>query len=298
MAAMLQLGAAGQALFNVKSFGAAGDGKRLETRAINRAVAACAKAGGGTVFVPPGRYLTGTIVLRSHVTLEIGPGATLLASQDPADYPLTPNVWEPGKQILAPVIYAEDAEDITITNCVMHQGHGGVTIGSEMSGGVHNVSVSNCVFQGTDIGIRVKSQRGRGGVVEGLSVTNIVMQDVSHPFTITTFYMGQDRSEDVYPVDEGTPRFRDFLFSNITARGAKDAGSITGLREMPVEGITFSNVHIQSATGFTCTNARDIAFRDVEIDAATGPALTLHNSTQIDSARLNAPPIREGRNDG
>src|SRR4029079_19675478 len=59
-------------------------------------------------------------------------------------------------------------EDITISNCVMYKGHGGVTIGSEMSGGVRNVSVSNCVFRGTDIGIRVKSQRGRGGVGEGL----------------------------------------------------------------------------------------------------------------------------------
>src|SRR6201999_1102662 len=102
---------------------------------------------------------------------------------------------------------------------------------SEMSGGVLNVVVSNCAFHGTDNAIRIKSQRGRGGVVEGITVNNIVMQDVANPFTITSFYMGNDKPTDVFPVDEGTPLFRDMLFSDITARGASSAGSITGLKE-------------------------------------------------------------------
>src|SRR5215216_4317259 len=100
-------------------------------------------------------------------------------------------------------------EDITISNCVIYHGHGGVTIGSEMSGGVRNVTVSNCVFKGTDIGIRMKSQRGRGGVVEGISVSNIVMQDVPTPISISSFYAGKDTADDVHAVDEGTPTFRD-----------------------------------------------------------------------------------------
>ncbi|MGA7236789.1 MAG: glycosyl hydrolase family 28 protein [Bryobacteraceae bacterium] len=141
-----------------------------------------------------------------------------------------------------------------------------ITIGSEMSGGVRNVVVSNRVFQGTQVGIRVKSQRGRGAVVEGLAVSNIVMQDVLSAFTVTTFYMGNDEPGDVFPVNDGAPRFRDFMFSNITARGSKTAGQITGLKEMPVEDITFSNVHVQAETGLTCTNAKDIFFRDVAID--------------------------------
>ena len=69
----------------------------------------------------------------------------------------------------------------------------GFVIGSEMSGGVRNVVASNCVFQGTDTGIRIKSQRGRGGVVEGVTISNIVMQDVASPFTITTFYGGSEK---------------------------------------------------------------------------------------------------------
>jgi len=417
------------ALFNVRDYGAAGDGKHLETGAINKAVAACANAGGGTVYLPPGKYLTGTIVLKSHVTLELDAGATILASESPDDYPMCKDPWGGDRLWIAPLIYAENAENITITgrgtingqgqvwwkrqwlmepkkgmpgaktaedfaevkkisngrpqlirlvrcsdvviehltltnspswnvhplfcdfvrvdgltvaatvpspntdginpescrnvqiincrvdvgddcvtlksgidekgrrmgrpdenitiaNCVMKKGHGGVTIGSEMSGGIHNVTVVNCVFQGTDIGIRIKAQRGRGNVVEGLTVANIVMQDVPHPFIITTFYHGNDKPGDVFPVDEGTPHFRDFLFSNITARGAEDAGSITGLREMPIEDISFSHVHIQAAKGFTCTNARDISFPDVVINTDAGPALILRNAAEIDASRL------------
>ena len=76
------------------------------------------------------------------------------------------------------------------------------------------------------------------------------------------------------------------MFSNITARGSKTAGQITGLKEMPVEDITFSNVHVQAETGLTCTNAKDIFFRDVTIDTETGPALTVVNSTGLDTSRL------------
>jgi len=417
------------ALFNVRNYGAAGDGKHLETAAINKTVAACVKAGGGTVYLPPGKYLTGTIVLKSHVTLDLDAGATILGSESPDDYPTCKDPWGGDRAEISSLIYAEDAENLTITgrgtvngqgqiwwkrqwlmepkrgmpgaktpeefaevkkisrgrpqlirlvrcndvviehlnltnspswnihplfcnfvrvdgvtistpvpspntdginpdscrdvqiinchidtgddcvtlksgidekgrrmgrpdenitiaNCVMKKGHGGVTIGSEMSGGVHNITVANCVFQGTDIGIRIKAQRGRGNVVEGLTVANIVMQDVPHPFTITTFYHGDDKPGDVFPVDEGTPHFRDFLFSNITARGAEDAGSITGLRELPIEDISFNHVHIQAAKGFTCTNAREISFLDVVINTSEGPALILRNATDIDSSRL------------
>jgi polygalacturonase len=164
-------------------------------------------------------------------------------------------------------------ENITVTNCTMLHGHGGVVVGSEMSGGARNITVSNCVFQGTDRGIRIKSQRGRGGIVEGVTVSNIVMQDVIEPFTITMFYHGPDTVEEKHPVDEGTPRFRNILINNVTARGAKSAGQVTGLKEMPIEGVTFSNVRIAAEKGFTCTDARNVMFLDVKIDAQKAPAL-------------------------
>ena len=431
-------GATTPALFNVRDFGAVGDGKTLDTTAINSTIDACTNAGGGTAYLPPGRYLTGTIQIKSHVTLEIDAGATILGSENPEDYPPMENPW-PGDDKraawISPLIYAVDAENITLTgrgtidgqgaiwwkrvrlnqpdkyppgpqtdedraeaaklikgrpnlirllrckdvviervnicnspawdihpllcdrlrfdgvtiknpatmahntdginpescsnvqilncridtgddgitlksginesgrkmgrpcenitiaNCVVYHAHGGVTIGSEMSGGVRNVTVSNCVFQGTDVGVRMKSQRGRGGVVEGISVSNIVMQDVPTPFSISSFYSGSDKPDETHPVDEGTPTFRDMLFSNITARGAKAAGAITGLREKPIEGVTFSNVHIEAQSGFKITNASGVTFLDSVIDTAKGSAVIMDHATNVNTERLrtNSP---------
>jgi hypothetical protein len=125
--------------------------------------------------------------------------------------------------------------------------------------------------------------------VENFTVSNITMENVPRPFVITTFYMGKDKPEDHFAVDAGTPRFHNFLFSNITATGALEAGSVTGLREMPVEDIVFSNIRIASRKGFTCTSSRGIYFNDVEITPDAGPALILRNSTDIDTTRLRAP---------
>src|SRR6266436_5791026 len=82
-----------RALFNVHDYGATGDGHTLDTVALNQTVEACARAGGGTVYLPPGNYLTGTVELKSHVTLELDAGATILGSENPADYPPTKSVW-------------------------------------------------------------------------------------------------------------------------------------------------------------------------------------------------------------
>jgi len=130
----------------------------------------------------------------------------------------------------------------------MARGHGGVVIGSEMSGGVRNVVISNCVFIQTDRGIRLKSRRGRGGLGEDIRVNNIIMQDVVCPFTINMFYF-KNVNEPEEPVSEGTPIFRNLHFSNITVKKADFAGFFAGLPELPVEGITFSNVSIDTTQG-------------------------------------------------
>jgi hypothetical protein len=123
-------------------------------------------------------------------------------------------------------------------------------------------------------------------MVERINVTGIVMQDVPTPITITTFYSGADKPEEIYPKNEGTPVFRDMLFSNIIARGATNAGSIVGLKEQPIENITFSNLHIEAQKTFGITNASGIVFLDSVIDTAKGPALTLKNTTGIEYERL------------
>ena len=164
-------------------------------------------------------------------------------------------------------------ENVTVTNCTMLHGHGGLVIGSEMSGGAKNVIISNCVFQGTQRGIRIKSQRGRGGVVEGVSANNIVMENVPTPFSITMYYSGGAAGARPEPVGDGTPIFRDISLSNIMARGAKVAGEILGLPEMPIQGITFDHVRIAADKSFVMQHAKDIRLYHVQIDARNGPPI-------------------------
>jgi polygalacturonase len=137
--------------------------------------------------------------------------------------------------------------------------HGGVAAGSEMSGGARNVTGFNCVFQNTNTGIRLKSQRGCGGVVEGVVVDNIAMQDVPEAIAITAFYHGSGTADERHPVDEGAPQFRGIRFSNSAARGSKSAGQASGPREMPISGISFANVHVAAAKGLVVKNLRGVS---------------------------------------
>jgi hypothetical protein len=114
------------------------------------------------------------------------------------------------------------------------------------------------------------------------------MQDVVSAFTLTSFYAGADKPGDLFPVGEGTPRLRDFRFSNITARGSKTAGQITGLKEMPIENITFTGVRIQAETGMKITNAKDVTFQDVVIETGKGDAVSVVDSVGIDLGRLKS----------
>lgn len=182
-------------------------------------------------------------------------------------------------------------ENITVTNCTMIHGHGGVVVGSEMSGGARNISVSNCVFQKTLRGIRLKTQRGRGGIVEGMVVSNIVMEDVPEPFSLTMYYSGGRGQQMAEPVGDGTPQFRDVLIQNILARGARTAGYILGLPEMPIAGISFSHLRVSASEGFLCSWAKDVAFHDVQVDTGKGPALTARNveGLEFDGFRTAQP---------
>jgi hypothetical protein len=198
-------------------------------------------------------------------------------------------------------------ENITITNCTMIHGHGGVVIGSEMTGGVRNVAISNCTFVGTDRGIRIKSRRGRGGstgaAVEDIRVSNIVMDGVLCPLAINLFYgcgaWGQSKVTDKspQPVTPATPRFRRLRFSNISARNAKySAAWVLGLPEMWVEDISYDNISIWCDPTNTQAGDSDMA-PDIEKLCRAGMwfkfvrKLTLRNidiSDQLGSAiRIN-----------
>jgi polygalacturonase len=395
--------------FNVRESGAKGDGKTLDTDAIQKALDECGKAGGGIVHFPAGTYLSKPIVLRSSTTVQLDAGATLLATDDPADFAgSTSNSFIPfvgGKKlhdvtitgqgiidgsgakwwipaeaarqktpgytlprpnlvvltgctnlrvenitlqnspkfhlvptdcdgvvvsnvtVLAPAHAANtDAIDpsacrnvlitkcridvgddniaikagkampgrafacdnITVTDCVFLHGHG-MSIGSETAGGVRNVTVRNCTFENTENGIRIKSQRGRGGIVENISYSNITMKNVDPAITLTSYYMfnsAGDTKQKTEPAKDtaqtvvaGTPIYRNIHISNLTATCQRAAGIIIGLPESVISDVTLENVQITSATtGLKIQNAKGIQFKNVQITARQGPPVLMDNA--------------------
>jgi polygalacturonase len=179
----------------------------------------------------------------------------------------------PGRTKAAP------AEDYTITNCTMLSGHGGVVIGSEMSGDVKKITISNCIFDGTDRGIRIKTARGRGGVVEDIRVNNIIMKDIKEsPFVLDMQYAKTTEE----PVSIRTPQFKNIHYSNISVVSAKNAGFINGLSEMPIENISFSNIQIAAENGFVIQQAKGISFHDVQITTKNGPSITANSVEELE----------------
>ncbi len=419
-------------VINVHASGAVGDGRTLETRSLQAALDICRQQDGGTVFIPAGRYLTGTLFLHSNTTLHLDSGAVLLGSEDPADYPVMPGRWEGAEQEThAPLITGQNlhnvavtgrgivdgrgetwwnrwkentldyprprlisladcenvlvegitlqnspawtlhpvrctnvsvrgvtilnpadspntdginpdsccavrisdchissgddciaikagsenerpdrrapARDITIANCTLERGHGGIVIGSETSGDIRHVAVSNCVFVGTDRGIRIKSRRGRGGTVEDIRASNLIMRGVLCPFTVNPYYscgaQGNPRvsEKNPLPLDEGTPRIRRIHLSQITAREVQyAAGFVYGLPELPLEDIFLSDVSIELAAdseagfpemaeglerirqgGFFLRHTNRLTLQNIEISGQSGPAFRVQDSSDV-----------------
>lgn len=155
-------------------------------------------------------------------------------------------------------------ENITITNCTMLSGHGGVVIGSEMSGSVRKVTISNCVFDGTDRGIRIKSTRGRGGVVEDIRVSNVVMSNIKREAIVLNLKYSKMPAE---PKSERTPVFRDIYISGLTAVDVKTPVKIVGLEEAPVTDIVLRDIYVKNARE-KCVfeNCERIRMTDVVVD--------------------------------
>ncbi len=415
--------------FDVRDFGAVGDGRTLCTTAIQKAVNACAAAGGGKIVFPAGRYLTGPIFLQANQHVEVMAGATVAFTTDFTSVPAIPGRWEgidrtvyaslftcidkenvfitgqgtldgqgapwweafqtvkemrrrlgiterepenpPGSPLRWPrprlinlyscrnvfigglhllnspswtihpvtcenvaidgvtILAAPDSpntdgidpdsckdvriancfisvgddciviksgykyseratpsENITVTNCVFRSGHCGVGVGSETSGGVKNLAISNCVCDGTDRGLRFKTARGRGRSVENVRASNFVMRNVAEPLTVTMFYTGGDRHR-AEPVNDATPAFRNFHFSQIVVTGAQRAALIEGLPERPVQGLTFSDVVVDGAAeGISCTNVDGASFDNVVVNAAKGPVLHVDGARDLAVMRV------------
>lgn len=438
---LFSLSAKAQKYFNIMDYGAKNDSTTIATRAIQKAIGAAVKVGGGTIYFGPGKYLTGPIHLKNNITILIDAGAELHFSDNFDDYlPMVPSRWEGttlnnfsplfyaykaeniaiigrglinghgkkwwaasenfdnvkpqkymdifhenNKNVIAPdlkgwvekgflrppfiqtmfcknvliqgitvinspfwtvnpqfcenvtvlgvtienppspntdginpesckYVHISDchisvgddcitiksgkdrdgrkwnapAENYTITNTTMLSGHGGVVIGSEMSGGVKKIVISNCVFDGTDRGIRIKTARGRGGVVEDIRVSNIVMKNIQREAIVLNM---QYAKTEVEPVSERTPIFRNIHFSNITGVNINTAGKIDGIEEMPVDQITFNDIQLDAKEGFSILNAKNIEFHQVTINTTIGSALKIENVNrlEINGFKTNAP---------
>ncbi len=409
---------------NVRDFGIIGDGATNQTGPLNAVLRKMAAAGGGTLYFPPGRYVTGTLNLYSHCTIWLEGGATLLGSENPGDFPLIGEESFPGwgpdshaamifshhatgvavrgrgtidgrgynwwhkadesRPKLVEFICCDDVlvEDVTLTNspmwtlhplrssnveirgvtirnpadspntdgvnpescqnvrvsgclidvgddcvtlklgrqdqpfhnaapceniavvnCTMRNGHGGVVIGSEMTGGVRNVVISNCIFSGTDRGIRIKTRRLRGGFVENIRVSNIIMEQVWCPLVINCYYRCGTSGADLpvasnpglEPVTKATPAIRRISLSHVLVTGAQSSACrVRGLPEQPVEDLSLSDVTIRmedgakaripvmdywespvSGEGVRMQHVRGLSLRNVTVLGAKAPALLL-----------------------
>lgn len=388
---------------DAKAYGAKADGHTKDTQALQHAIDACAAKGGGTVRLSGGTFLTGPIELKSHITLEVDKGATLLGSQDMSDYHPAEELRLPAVE---PLIGAKNAEDITIrgggtidgagqpwwaavhahdkskfpaeqrprlilldhchhvvienvtiqnsaswqlvlyysddvtirdgkilapprapntdgidpfasthvnishmyidvgddnvaiksgqahskgpdspsayirvTDCTFVHGHG-MSIGSEIAGGVHDVYVSNVRFEGTRNGVRVKSGRDRGGDIGNFVFKNLTMTNVETPLMITAYYSRNANPYAPAPITRLTPHFHDITVENLTATGAKQAALVAALPEAPLTSLTLDNVHISAQKGMTVRNAT-VTMHDVTVNAEQGKPITLLENAKI-----------------
>jgi polygalacturonase len=391
---------------DARKYGAKADGTTKDTKAIQAAIDDCASAGGGTVTLSGGTFLTGPVLLKNHITLQIAKDTVLLGSPDRADYPM---VTFARNQTVQPLVSAVNAEDvaiigegtidgngkiwwdyivgardagvlgndhprpmgvvfdhtkhvrmegvtvqnsgfwqivpyyaddvvlrnlrilapkspntdaidpfsssnvvidhvfssvgddnvaiksgainspgpdapsrnITITDCTFENGHG-LSIGSEIAGGVQNVHAERIHFKGTDQGIRIKSARDRGNDVSNLSFKDLTMVDVKTAILITEFYPHPAPEGDVpaEPVGRLTPKFHDITIENVTATGSNSAGTIVGLPESPVTGLTLRNVHLAAKTGLSIAYATAV-LDDVTVKADTGEAIKIAPTAKV-----------------
>ena len=178
-----------------------------------------------------------------------------------------------------------NTSDVLITNCTYGFGHG-VSIGSYTQGGVSNITVINCTFNNTEAGIRIKTDRDRGGFVHDMKYLNLRMTNVGYPILIYAAYMATNREYrrlnnltpelaakyPAAPVAARTPIYRDFIFSNITATAQPDrrAGLIWGLPEMNVTNVLFEKVNIKADKPFGIYNAQGVRFVDCKITTPEG----------------------------
>lgn len=196
-------------------------------------------------------------------------------------------------------------ENFIVKDCIVHHGHGGFVIGSEMSGGVRNLFVNNCTFLGTDVGLRFKTARGRGGIVENIYVSDIQMNNIpGEAILFDMYYMAKDPVPqagekfelpimEFKKLDESTPQFQNFYIKNVVCKGAETAILVRGLPEMSIKNISIEDISIQSNKGFICMEGENISLKNVNLQAKESVTMQVNNSKNITLDNIQYPSNTE-----
>ena len=188
---------------------------------------------------------------------------------------------------------ARPCKNLIVDNCIVFHGHGGFVVGSEMSGGVSNIKVSNCRFLGTDVGLRFKSCRGRGGVVENIYIEDIVMMNIpTEPLLFDLHYGGKSAVEaaaegaspydvEFVPADETTPQFKDIFIKNIVCSGAARAMYFNGIPEKNIENIVVENCEIVSDKGADLRYSNGVTLKNINVKQSEGEGYIIANCKNV-----------------
>lgn len=188
-------------------------------------------------------------------------------------------------------------ENVIVDDCTVYHGHGGFVVGSEMSGGIRNIQVSNNLYIGTDVGLRFKSTRGRGGVVENIYIRNVHMANIPHEALLfDLFYGGKGAGEETEEelaarmnaeapaVSEETPQFKNIVIENVVAKDVNKAMYFNGLPEMKIENVTLRNISMTATTGALLRQTNGLVIDNVTITPRKGEpfviAPTVENITR------------------
>ena len=188
---------------------------------------------------------------------------------------------------------ASPCRNLIVDNCIVFHGHGGFVVGSEMSGGVENIKVSNCRFLGTDVGLRFKSCRGRGGVVKNIYIEDIVMMNIpTEPLLFDLHYGGKSAVEaaaegaspfdvEYVEADETTPQFRDIYIKDVVCSGAARAMYFNGIPEKNIENIVVEDCEIVSTKGADLRYSNGVQLKNVNITQSEGQGYSVANCRNV-----------------
>ena len=189
-------------------------------------------------------------------------------------------------------------ENVIVDECTVYHGHGGFVVGSEMSGGIRNIQVSNNLYIGTDVGLRFKSTRGRGGIVENIYIRNVNMANIpNEALLFDLFYGGKGAGEETEEeiaarmsvatpaVSEETPQFRNIYIENVTALNVHRAMYFNGLPEMKIENVHLSNIRMTAEQGALLRQTNGLTATDVQITARTGESFIL--APTVENAQIH-----------